>query len=213
MDLEQLKDSWKQLNVPPSPSMDLPSIIRERGRAAEESVRKMKRNVLLEAIFLVLVYGGAISRIQEPTMNKPLGVMFALAMVLFIIYYAKKYLLLKSMDIINGHEDMYHFLAKKLALLKNYIRFYWIFSFVFALLAFAYIILLEWIYQRPRFYIVMGHTLHPGQEWIILLCWLLLIALLLLPTYVISMWFMNRNYGRHIRELESILKEMGSPLE
>ena len=75
MELDQFKETWRALDDAPPLPADLPTLLERAGRAAARPLRRMKRNVIKEAIILVITYALAYSAMPQ-VIRIPVGVMY-----------------------------------------------------------------------------------------------------------------------------------------
>lgn len=205
MDLEQLKNTWQQLDPPPGQEGDLSSVLQKAMASSERSIRRMKRNIMLQSVTMLVVYALAYTQIYG-RFRLPVGILYGLTTGIFSIYYYKKYRLLKSME--RANEDLLSSLSGKLAILRRYLHFYSVASLLALPVAVVFIIVIRWYYQRPYFYSFFGLRFHPGQELWILACWAVCTVLLTIPCIYLSRWHIHRTYGRYIRSLTEDLREL-----
>jgi hypothetical protein len=207
MDLEQLKHTWQQLDPSPTEQTDLSGVLQKAVASSEGSIRRMKRNVILQSATMLIVFALAYTRIYG-RFRLPVGILYGLTIGIFSIYYRKKYLLLKSMERAGRNEDMRTCLSGRLATLRRYLRFYSVTSVLALPVALIFIVVVRWYYQRPYFYSFLGHRFHPGQELLVLACWAICTVALTVPCIYLSRWHIHRRYGRYIGLLEEDLREL-----
>jgi hypothetical protein len=207
MDLEQLKHTWQQLDPPPGQQTDLSAVLQRAMESSKRSIRRMKRNIILQSVTMLVVYALAYTQFYG-RFRLPVGILYGLTTGVFSIYYRKKYLLLKSMEDSDGKEDVMASLNGKLAVLRRYLRFYSIASILALPIGIIFIVAVRWYYQRPYFYSFPGHRFLPGQELWVLACWTFCTILLTIPCIYLSRWHVHRSYGRYIRLLEEDLREL-----
>jgi hypothetical protein len=208
MELDELKSSWNALEPPPpGTETELSLLLRNAEAAAGEPVRAMKRNVLRHSITLVIVYVVSFTQIQ-PVFRLPVGVLYSLTLLVFLIYYWKKYSLLKHMETAPRDKDMVTCLSNQLIRLKNLLRFYARSRYFMIPVAVVFLLACLWYYSRPYFYAFPGHTFLPGQEIGVLASWLGVTILLTVPSIFLSSWFMHLRYGQYIQQMEQDLQEL-----
>ena len=185
MDLEQLKESWERLD--PGGKQDIQKVLQTAMASSGRSIRRMKRNILLQAATMLVAFGLAYTQMYG-RFRLPVGILYGVTTGIFCVYYYKKYRLLQSI----GNQDMRTALRGKLTLLRRYLRFYATASILALPVAVAFIVLLCWYYQLPSFI-----------AW-----WALGTLPLTIPCIYLSRWHIHRTYGRYIRLLEEDLKEL-----
>lgn len=207
MELDQLKDSWRQLDDAVPPQMDLPALLARAERSAAGPLRRMKRSVLRQVTSLVVVYVLAYTQFQGPT-RVPVGIFYLVMMLTAGIYYAQKYRLLKSMENIPPDEDMVTNFTRKLQRFKSLLRLHRWITCALLLIVMWFVCALLWVYQRPDFYVFLGYHFHPGQEAWVVLGWTLVAVVLMVPGNYIGDYFLQLRYGRHVEKLEETLNEL-----
>lgn len=205
MDLEQLKNTWQQLDPPPGQDGGLSAVLQKAMASSKRSIRRMKRNIIGQSVTMLVVYALAYTQFYG-RFRLPVGILYGLTTSIFSIYYYKKYRLLKSME--QGDEDLLSSLSGKLAILRRYLRFYSVASLLALPAAVIFIVVIRWHYQRPYFYSFFGLRFAPGQEWRVLACWAVCTVLLTIPCIYLSRWHIHRTYGRYIRSLTEDLREL-----
>lgn len=185
MDLEQLKASWEELT--PGGKQDLQAVLQKARASSDRSIRRMKRNILLQAATMLVAFGLAYTQMYG-RFRLPVGVLYGITTGIFSVYYYKKYRLLQSI----GNQDMRTALRDKLTLLKRYLRFYSMASILALPVAVVFVVVIRWYYQLPLFI-----------AW-----WALGTLPLTIPCIYLSRWHIQRTYGRYIRLLEEDLKEL-----
>ncbi|TDW96533.1 hypothetical protein EDB95_4364 [Dinghuibacter silviterrae] len=207
MELDQLKDSWRQLDDAPPLRVDLPALLQKAERAAAGPLRRMKRNVLLQSVTLVIVYVLAYTQFQGPE-RIPVGVFYLLMILTAGVYYGKKYRLLKNMENIRADEDLLTNFTHQLERFKSLIGLELWITYMLLLLVMWFVCWLLWAYQRHDFYSFLGLPLHRGQEALVVGGWTLCAFALMVPGHYVTIWYNQRRYGRHIDALEKTLQEL-----
>ena len=127
-------------------------------------------------------------------------------MGLFIVYFYKKNLLLK--EILGADSEVRSHLRRLIGTLKRYTRFYTLAG----TLMIPVITLLSYFIIRQAYPPAPGAALYYrfiGMTWWRQpLLWLGLLVILTIAVYYINTWYVHRLYGRHIRKLQDLLREM-----
>lgn len=207
MELDQLKDPWRQLGETPPQRMDLADLLRKAEKSAVRPLRRMKRVVISQAVSLVVVYVLAFSAFRG---REQLAVgIFYLVMVLTAgVYYFRKFRLLREMEHIRPDEDMVTNFTQKLGRFKQLLGLEQWITWVLMELVMWFVCWLLWAFQREDFYRFAGIQLHPGQEALVVLGWTACGLLLGWPAQYITRWINRRRYGAHIGALEKTLEEL-----
>jgi hypothetical protein len=223
MELESLKYIWH--------SLEGPSVVRETGlktglgvkRAAgsdrivlmilmqkrsQGPVARMKRNLLYELVFVAITYIPTILFywIDFDGRLSPIGWLMLVVMVVFAGYYYRKNRLLRRMQCVQC--EVRSNLERQLKTLKQYVRFY----LLAGTLIVPGILILSWFIIRwklpgARNADLVYRLQHP-HWWAHPLSWLVLLGLFTVGSYYINSWYVNKLYGRHIKKLEGLLREM-----
>lgn len=208
MELDSLKYVWRTLESRPAPGKNPEEIRVLLSQRSKGPVAKMRRNLLGEfllvlgtyipaALFYFLGFEGRLSVI---------GWLFILLMVSMIAYFYKKNRLLKAMQCTE--RSLFSSLQQQVGTLKRYIRFYaWGGTIMIPVMTIATWLIVRWKYPplpgADLFYRLSGLPWwqHP-------LAWLTLLVPITIGIYFINFWYVGRLYGRHIRKLQELLREM-----
>lgn len=207
MELDQLKDPWRQLGDTPPPRMDLADLLRKAEKSAVRPLRRMKRVVISQAVSLVAVYILAFSQFQG-TQRVAVGWFYLLMVGTAAIYYVRKYRLLRQMERIRPDEDMVTNFTVKLRRFKQLLMLERWIACVLMMIVMWFVCWLLWDTQRQNFYRFLGIHFHPGQEAWVILGWTVCGIALSWPAQLITRWTNRWRYGAHIGELEKTLEEL-----
>ena len=207
MELDQFKESWRALDDAPPLPADLPTLLERAERAAARPLRRMKRNLIKEAIFLVVVYALAYTAFQGP-IRVPVGIFYIIAILTAAIYYTMQYKTIRSMESISSEEDVVSYFSKRVRRLRGFLRFNMRLTYVLVVVVMWFVCWVTWKYDRPHFYRFAGIRLHPGQEVLIVIGWTLVGVIMMVPAHFAARWVNYRLYGRYIDMLEENLKEL-----
>jgi hypothetical protein len=219
MELESLKYIWHSLETPPAQTPDRQKLLallaqRYRGR---DAIARMRRNLIVESIVLGATYIPAIALYWLAFEGRLalIGWLFLLLAAGFFIGYYRTYRLLGQMQCMTS--EVRTNLARQITMLKKYIRFYLLGGTgmvpVMFLLCYA---ILRW--KRSAAFVSPGHLtpaasnlylrLHPMPWWGNPVFWGSLMVLLTIGIYYANARYLNRLYGRHIKKLQELLREM-----
>lgn len=207
MELDQLKDPWRQLDDAPPLRMDLPSLLEKAERAAVRPLRRMKRVVITQAVSLVVVYALAFATFSGGE-QLAVGIFYLLMILTAGAYYLRKYRLLKEMERIRPDADMVTNFTEKLDRFKKLLGLEQWITYILMEIVMWFVCWLLWAFQRQDFYRFAGIQLHPGQEALVVLGWTICGLALGWPAQYITRWVNRRRYGAHIEELEKTLGEL-----
>jgi hypothetical protein len=219
MELESLKYIWHSLEAPPTREQDRRALLAMLGRRSQAPVARMRRNLIGEGILLLVAYTPAILCFLTGFDGRLAAIswLFVLMAAIFFAYYYRKYQLLNEMQCpacaIKSN------LARQVDTLKRYTRFYLLAGtgMIPLMYVLSYVIV-RWklssaagafgeggsatsaIYQR----------LHPAPWWSSPFFWLILLIPMTIGIYYLNAWYINRQYGRHIKKLQELLRELDS---
>jgi hypothetical protein len=123
--------------------------------------------------------------------------------VLFLAYYYRKYRLLNAMQCPNC--QLRSNLARQVDTLKKYTRFYLLAGT--GMIPLMY--LLSWLIIRWKLPSVY-QRLHPTPWWASPFFWLTLLIPVTIGIYYLNSRYIDRLYGRHIKKLQELLRELDS---
>ncbi|MDP4148111.1 MAG: hypothetical protein Q8927_00485 [Bacteroidota bacterium] len=196
MELEELKQLWRTIEVRPAPSEERERINALLGRRSGSLVTRMRRNLLGELILVISTYvpailyyvfafGGRLAEIAWP---------LSLLLILFAGYYYRKDRLLRGMSCPGCR--MRANLERQIGSLQKYVRFYTVMGTIMVPVMAVFSLCLIY-YHAP---------LAPG--WKTLGAWAIVLALLTAGSYYLNTRHVRKAYGRHIRKMEELLREM-----
>jgi hypothetical protein len=203
MELDNLKAIWQEQELLPGddPLQEglLIALLQERSRGP---IERMRRNLRFESILILVSYIPTI--IAYLTMFRGefriISVMMALILLFFLGYYALKNRLLKRMQCVSC--EVRSNLARQLGVLGKYIRFHlWSSTIVtVGALGVAFLILdyswMEVHHEQPSFW------------WLQPVFLVTFLALFGLGSFFLNRWYIHKLYGRHIKKLKQLLREM-----
>ena len=196
MELDNLKAIWKEQDPLPELQPDLQQLLQKKSRGP---IARMRRNVMIEGIVMVLCYTPTIILYLAWFDGRLwfISLMMSLILVFYCVYYVRKDRLLKKMECVTC--EVRSNLARQVKILRNYLRFY--------LWSATLVIVISWslAYLTIRYALQLKGLLAPS--------WLEPFLLLLIIPVSIGLHFLNKRYfyklyGRHIQKLQDLLQEM-----
>jgi hypothetical protein len=213
MELESLKYIWHSLEAPPVAEQERQALLALLERRSRGPVARMRRNLVGEAIMLLVAYVPAILCFLLAFEGRlaPIAWLFALLAIGFFAYYYRKYRLLVKMECPGCHVKAN--LERQVATLKKYTGFYLIAGTLMVPLVY----LIAWLIIRwripatgPALGAALYYRLHPVPWWAGTGFWLSMLIPLTVGIYFANAWYINKRYGRHIKKLQDLLREMES---
>lgn len=207
MDLDQLKDIWKELDHPAGEQgkQEILAMLKKRSQGP---IAKMKRNLKMELILVVVSYSAFIIHFFMSFDHQFQSVSWFLLVIalLFLGYYYKKNKLLKEMQQVSGKVKTH--LERQVQTLEKFVKVYLIGGSALVPLCLGFY---GWIYheqvQDPSVRTIF-FTSDENPLWKAILAWSALTLALTVIIYFANVWILNKLYGNHIRKLKQILKEM-----
>ena len=195
MELEMFKSLWQEQEPPPAePDGELLLTLLQKQSGGP--IARMRRNIRKEVILMIICYGFCVLFYLFAFNGSMADVawVFVGLFTFFYVYYFRKNQLLKKMQCVSC--EVRSNLAGQLKTLQKYLRFYFWASTVIVpvslLLAFE-------IALRSQ----------PGPVSSRKLILLFALALVLtIAVYFLNRWYIHKLYGRHVRKLQELLREM-----
>ncbi len=218
MELESLKYIWRTLETLPAQPMDRQELLSLLERKSSGPIARMRRNLIIESVVLAIAYIPSIGIYWLAFEGRlaVVGWLFLLLAVVFLVGYYRTYRLLRQMQCMTG--EVRANLARQITMLKRYIRFYLLggAATVPAMFLLCYAIL--W-WKKSAAFVNPGHNLAPAAESLYLrlhpmpwwenpIAWGILMVPLTIGIYYVNACYLNRLYGRHIKKLQELLREM-----
>ena len=208
MELESLKSIWNELEPQPTPEKDGELILALLQKKSRGPVARMRRNLIRELLLIIVTYIPLILFYLvefEGRLSAISGLVFLLGLF-FCGYYYRKMMLLKEMQCVSCMVRSN--LARHVETLKKYTRFYLLAgTLVIPFTAIYCYAILRWKLPHASG-IQLYHRLSPAPWWANSIYWLLLLAPLTIAVYYLNAWYINKLYGRHIKKLQELLREM-----
>jgi len=204
MELEQLKDMWKE-EEPARPPRDVQPLLNMKSNSP---ISKMKKHLVMELAAVIIMYGIVIIYFFAAYGGRfsSVSILYLLVGVVFCIYYFKKFRLLNEMECMACQVKTN--LSKQLNTLEKYIRFYLIAGT--ALIP----IVLIFFYWFENTYIPKGREfffLQPSESVTVLNSLVLFALITTVSTilfYFINKWYVRKLYGKYVDKLKEMLLQM-----
>jgi hypothetical protein len=216
MELDSLKDIWKDLDEKDLRSgSDVPitSMLHKRSKSP---VAKMKRNLYWEMGALVVCYSLAIWYYITAWQGR----YWEVALLLFLVglyalfYYLRKNKLLNDMQCVAC--EVKSNLQRQLVTLEKYVNFYFVSSILLTPTAYfvaGLIVFFKTPDNAGKFDFRQGYgsvgqinDQFPEYRWII--TFITIGVILTIGVYFFSRWAINRLYGQHIKKLKELVQQM-----
>ena len=195
MELETLKTLWQEQEMPTAES-DRELLLALLQKQSGGPIARMRRNIRKEVILMVICYGFCILFYLFAFSGSMADVawVFVGLFVFFYVYYYRKNQLLKKMQCVSC--EVRSNLAGQLKTLQKYLRFYFWSSTIIV---------------PVSLFVAFDIALHSNLGTVTNLKIVLLFALALVLTiavYFLNRWYIHKLYGRHVRKLQELLREM-----
>jgi len=171
-------------------------------------VARMRRNLRIELLCIIVAYVPLILFYLVVFQGRLRAISVVLFVVgaLFCVYYYRKSRRLNTMQCPTC--QVRSNLARQVKTLGKYTRFYLLAS---TIVIPATAILTYVIFHLQLFYPDDGkvyHRLSPAPWWKNSTFWLLMLVPFTVVMYYFNAWYINKLYGRHIKKLQELLREM-----
>ena len=226
MELDSLKEIWREAQPDEAHGMSRPDdapgagdrhadaytgresllpLLQQRSRGP---VARMRRNLRIELLCIIVAYVPLILFYLVEFQGRLRAISLLLLLVggLFCAYYYRKSRLLSTMQCLSC--QVRSNLARQVGTLKKYTRFYLLAS---TIVIPAMAILTYLIFHFRLFYpdnTTVYHSLSPAPWWKNSTIWLLMLVPFTVAMYYFNVWYINKLYGRHIKKLQELLREM-----
>lgn len=203
MELDSLKTIWREQDLLPGAGEEsvelLARLVRERSRGP---IERMRHNLRVESLLLVVTYIPTIILYLTIIHGSLwiIAVVFSVILAFYGVYFYMKGRLLKKMQCVTC--EVRSNLARQVQVLGKYIRLYLWSGTLLVLIAFviAYEVLQ---YTKD----LVNHRTRPDW-WLPPAFMLVLLAGFAVGSYFLNRWYVNKLYGRHIKKLKELLREM-----
>jgi hypothetical protein len=204
MELDQLRSIWQNDVAQSKEDAQLLSIM---SRRSNNPIARMKRNLFLELVAIIILYGFTIAYYAyafHGKMSEVSWFMIGIAFCFFIYYYRKNRLLNK-MECLSCQVKSN--LQRQVNTLEKYVKFYLIAG---TLLVPLTIIFFSWLIYvksplKPRS-ILYHSAAYPW--WQTILAWVAIVGICTVLIYYLNKWYVKKLYGNHILKLKELLTEM-----
>jgi len=210
MDLDVLKELWRDVEHKGSEQPANAEIIGMLKKSSQSPVAKMKRNVLIETVFIVVLFG-VVAIYYFIAFNgrfNSIAWLYTGLAILFVLYYYRKWKLLEGMQCVACQVKSN--LQRQVQSLERYIRFYLLAGTVVVPLIFLFLgFLFYYKFPTGAFYFIFP-AVNKSTGAVIAgwMFWVISLSLVSMLSYYGNRYFINRLYGRHIRQLRQILNQM-----
>jgi hypothetical protein len=203
MEIDHLKELWQQQEPEKVPE----NIGQLLGKKSNGPIAKMKRNLLIELIIVVVTYGIVIIYFFTAFSGRlnSLAWVYLFIGLVFIIYFARKNRLLNEMECMSC--QVRSNLSKQVAVLEKYVRFYLVAgTAIIPLLAlYSYLVLIP----QSRYVNGSRNLSQSGMSFVLeIFIWLGVTVLLTITFYYLNKWYVKKLYGNHINKLKLMLEQM-----
>lgn len=205
MELEQFKNIWDKDAAPEQKKGEyFISLLRKRSNSP---IARIKRNLRAELIVILVLYSVGVTYYFLAFEGKMAEIAWFMLVIglLFLVYYYFKNKLLNNMQCVSCHVKSN--LELQLGTLEKYVKFYLLAGIILLPVTMLFVGYVSIILYPER----LGNPPGPGvyverNQTIIVL--IVLTVILSVISYFLNKWYINRLYGRHIKKLKEILKEM-----
>jgi hypothetical protein len=204
MELDELKDMWKKQEMPDT-GPDIRNILRKRSNNA---ISRMKRHLLVELWFVVILYGGISAYFISAWDGRFffVSILYIVTAALFLYYYYRKMNLLKEMECMSCQVKSN--LVMQVATLEKYVKLYLIAGTAVIPLFMAF------FYWFDRTFVPPGkkHLFVQPSASVSLFeslgIFAAIVAGITIVFYFLNKWYVHRLYGRYIDKLKQVLEQM-----
>lgn len=202
MELDNLKDLWRDLDQKEVHQNTDEQIVMILQKKSQSPIARMKRNLLLELIAVIILYSLAIWYFLATAMGRywEIALLLLSAGVVFIFYYYRKNKLLGEMQCLTC--EVRSNLQKQLITLEKYVQFYFVSGIILTPVAYFASGLIV-LFKSPVQNAAAGFT--ESGEYIVFIIIGLLITI---GSYFLNKWYIKKLYGQHIKKLKELLLQM-----
>jgi hypothetical protein len=216
MELESLRHAWYSMEVKPATGQDPQQILALLKKRSQGPIAIMKGNLLRELRLVIIVYSLGIGYYFFGYDGKLSGIAWMLftLLVIFAGYFYRKNRLLEEMQCVSCQVKSN--MERQVGTLKKYIRFYVIAGTVMfpVMVSFVHIITQSKFSPAPGaalYYRITDSPWWRNDWWRSNISWILAMIPLTIGIYFVNVWYAGKLYGRNIKKLQEILKEMDEP--
>lgn len=202
MELDNLKDLWRDLDQKDVHQNTDEQIVMILQKKSQSPIARMKRNLLLELIAVIILYSLAIWYFLATARGRywEIALLLLSAGVVFIFYYYRKNKLLGEMQCLTC--EVRSNLQKQLITLEKYVQFYFVSGIILTPVAYFASGLIV-LFKSPVQNAAAGFT--ESGEYIVFIIIGLLITI---GSYFLNKWYIKKLYGQHIKKLKELLLQM-----
>ncbi len=205
MDLDQLKDIWKELDEPAGERRGQQEIVAMLKKRSQGPIARMKRNLRWELILVLISYSAFITYyfISFDQQLQSVAWFLLIIAVLFLVYYYRKNRLLNEMQQVSGKVRVH--LERQVKTLEKFVHFYLIAGSALVPVCLAFF---GWIFYKEVQDPTDPNIFFGGETWKTVFSWAALTLVLTTIVYLTNVWLLNKLYGNNIRKLKDIIREM-----
>jgi|SRR6186713_1944427 len=208
MELDSLKYIWQTLEVPPTGEDNHRQILALMQKRSAGPLAKMRRNLYMEVALIIALYIPSILLYFLLFQGRLAGIgwLFFGILLLFTGYFYRKNRLLKEMQCVGCRVRSN--LQRQVRTLTKYTRFYILTgTLLIPFMALCSYLIVRWKYP-PAPGAALFHQLSRSPWWQNSLFLLIPLALITVGIYYANVWYVGKLYGRHIKKLQDLLREM-----
>lgn len=202
MELDQLKTLWKHADekLPTLSDTNIEEILRHRSR---RPIARMKRNLKLEIIFLIILYIPLIwyFAIDYKKIYIYYDIVLIVAALSFLMYARYKYMLLDKMECAAC--EVKSNLSVRVNMLEKLVKLYFYWGNISAVLGYLISIVISYI----GLFSERGEKI-PVPSILEITILVSIGAVFVLFAYFVNRWYIFKLYGQHIQNLKTLLYEM-----
>lgn len=205
MELDQLKNIWQK--EPVSPQKQDEYLLSLLAKRSNSPIAKMKRNLRSEFIAMVVLYAIGIVYYFYAFEGRMVELSWFLLViaVVFMIYYYRKNKLLNGMQCVACQVKSN--LELQLGTLEKYVRFYLVagnvlFPITMLIVGYVVIVLYPQRLHSPK---LLSNDPYVQR---IAIIYVIVMAVASVGIFFLNKWYVNKLYGRHVRKLKEMLKEL-----
>lgn len=207
MELDSLKEIWKDAETKQPATLADEDIMAMLNKSSSNPVARMKRNVLIETILIIVLFGtvAVYYFIAFKGRFSSIAWVYVVTAAIFTFYYYRKWRLLHNMQCIACQVKSN--LKKQVNTLERYIRFYFFWGTAMVPVIFIFLGLLFY-YKFPE---GSMRPIFPPPAAITATTWMAWTGSLILLTLVAwygNRYYIKRLYGQHIQQLKRLLEQM-----
>lgn len=208
MELDSLKYIWQTLEAPPTREDSHRQILALMQRRSAGPLAKMRRNLNMELILIIALYTPTILLYFFLYQGRLAGIgwLFIGTLLLFTGYFYRKNRLLKEMQCVGC--QVRSNLQRQVRTLTKYTRFYILTgTLLIPIMTLCSYAIIRWKYP-PAPGAALFYQISRSPWWQNPLFLLVPLAIITVGIYYANAWYVGKLYGRHIKKLQDLLREM-----